>query len=127
MESVALVVAVGILAAALVTVSWKDATREAVRRDADHRLLLAVLDRAKASSIAEVAQADVIRESMRREAEMEAAVESELGPELQAQHERGYAGEVAQARAFMAKAGMDPDDDEDVRLWNSRLGTSLTS
>lgn len=113
------------LAATLVALVWRT-TQADPRREAEHRFLLSILQVAHARSVAEAAQADAIRDSAKRDEDMEAAVQAMLSTEVQEQHRRGYAGEAAEARAWMVKAGLDPDDDAAVDAWNRRLGTSLT-
>lgn len=128
MEFVALTLggAVIVLAGALVAVVWR-LTQADPRREAEHRFLISALQVARAKSVAEAAQADVIRESARRDEDMEAAVEALASTELEQQRRQGFSGEIAQARALMVKAGLNPDDDADVDLWNARLGTGMAS
>jgi len=86
--------------------------------------MLGVLERYRAKSISEVAQADIMREQNQSDDTLRGALDMELGVDLGRQQEGGYSGDLAVARSLMDRAGLDPDDDGDVELWNSRMGST---
>lgn len=117
-----LVACVAILAASLVAVVWRVARDAPLQREQNQAFMLGVLERYRAKSISEVAQAEVMRGQNESDDTLRSALHMELGADLGRQHESGYSGELAIARSLMDRAGLDPDDDEDVELWNSRMG-----
>jgi hypothetical protein len=119
-----LVACVAILAASLVAVVWRVARDAPLQREQSQAFMLGVLERYRAKSISEVAQADIMREQNQSDDTLRGALDMELGVDLGRQHEGGYSGDLAVARSLMDRAGLDPDDDGDVELWNSRMGST---
>jgi len=113
---------VAFLSASLVLIVWRVVSQTPLQREQDHAMLLGVLERYRAESAVEVAHADAIRESSRVAQEQVDAIEVLLSEELSEQQRQGFAGDVAMARAAMVQVGLDPEDDDDVEAWNSRLG-----
>ncbi len=84
--------------------------------------MLGVLERVKAQTIAEVVEADVVRQSAQASFDQKAAVDSTWAADLKVQGDNGWYGAVAEGRAAMVAAGKDPDDPDQVIAWNDRFG-----
>ena len=84
--------------------------------------MLGVLERMKATSVAEVVEADIVRESAKASLDQRAVNDSALASAISEQGEVGWYGEVAEGRAAMSQAGLDPDDPDAVLAWNARFG-----
>ena len=111
-----------LLGGALIAVSWRGKVDEGTRRDAEHRLLLGLLDRYKADSAVEVAQADAYRDWALGEQDRTDGVQVALAEEISNEHQAGWTGEIAQERAFLRSVNIDPDDDDAVETFNARHG-----
>ena len=114
----------GVLAlqtAALVVIVWRVLRDDAVRREQEHAMLLGVLDRMKATTLQEVAEADAIREANRADVERQTIQDLERSTDLAGEHRAGFYGEEAEGRAAMRAAGLDPDNPAAVLAWNRRL------
>lgn len=122
MAEIALLVALGMVLAFAGWLVWRATQGEDRRRDADHRLVLELVTRIRAKDATEIAQADLLRQAAKSEEDMRMAVEQTLSSEIQDQWKRGFFGDLGMVRAAMVKAGLDPEDDEHVRLWNERYG-----
>jgi hypothetical protein len=117
---VCLTLAVLVQAAALVWLMLRMEQGERARREADHRFALGIVERAVSKSAVDVAQADAIRQESAREDMLRAAAVAAMEEDIERQRALGHFGDEAVARAAMARAGLDPDDEDQVRWWNLR-------
>lgn len=105
----------------LAFVVWRVTGEMRVERQQMNSFMHGVIDRIGEDSVMEVAKADVMREAAQQADEQQAG-EYLVSKEKIAEHTRqGYNDpEEAMARALMESVGLNPDDNDDVQLWNSR-------
>ena len=94
-------------------------------REQNNALMLGLAERLRPNAAVEQAHAAVIRDDAASEralaAALDAKIEKEREPYLDyiaAERKKGYPDDIAEARAVMVAAGLDPDDAAETAGWN---------
>lgn len=105
---------------ALVAIVWRVLNDAPVRREQEHAFALGCIERAKAQDAREVAEADALREAAKAAEVSQIVADTAASAEIENQRKQGWARDIAEGRAAMVGAGMDPDDPRQVLAWNLR-------
>lgn len=117
-----LAVVQALLAGSLCFVVWRVTGESRVERHQLSKLLFGVLDRSFSDSAAEVAQADIMRDSAAAEDELRMAQQMAIEEGIEEQTQQGvYDRDEATARYLMEQSGLDPDDPDHVFSWNTKV------
>ena len=116
----ALILVAGIIVGAVVVTRAQHGQREQ-----SNALMLGLAERMRPNAAVEQAHAAVIRDDAAAERELDAALNAKIEKErepyldyIAAERKKGYPDDIAEARAVMVAAGLDPDDADATAGWN---------